>query len=74
MRVQEQAVLAHIQARPWADHPRAKNRRRRASVADLLRLSSGEALAAARRLAREQRARGVKTIDTSTLSGSLGRW
>lgn len=68
----EHAILAHIHTAAWVDHPAASVRRRRQSVAQLLGLTSGEAGAAARRLAREQRDRGVKTVDTAKLPGSLG--
>lgn len=62
------AVAVHVQhltAEMWA-------RRRHMSVADVLRMSTSEIDRGGRRLAEEQAARGVRTIDTATLGGALG--
>jgi len=68
----ERALLQHLTAQPWADPPSAPVRDRRQSVATMLRLTRSEATAAAANLARAQQRRGVRTIDTATMGGSLG--
>jgi len=57
--------VQHLTAERWAG-------RRHLSVAALLRMSTREIHRGARALATLQAARGVRTIDTATLGGTLG--
>jgi len=66
--VSPSAVALHVQhltAEMWA-------RRRHRSVADMLHMSTSEIHRGARALAEAQARRGVRTIDTATLGGTIG--